>query len=119
MKVDEIIKRFKSISPTETVVEKKGAWVYVNGQAYRAKHLQEIYEGYSKPVEEEEPEPEYIELEQVVEEEPEPKEDFRKLLSAIRQDGKHIFRSTDLKKMQKAGKRIAKMAKRMLNVMGE
>ena len=98
MKIKEVIENFKKISPEETVIEQKGAWVYVNGKAYRAKQLQEIYEEYAKN---------------------DTGDDIRKLVSAIRQDGKHIFMSTDIRKMQEAGKRISKMAKRIINILGE
>jgi glucose-6-phosphate-specific signal transduction histidine kinase len=46
-------------------------------------------------------------------------DDIRAIISAIRQDGKHIFRSKDIKETQRAGNRIAKMAKRILNILDE
>lgn len=103
---------FKELHGHIPKVEKKGAWIYINDSptAHRSSELTEMILRLKKMKAEKDNPPEPVKDEA---------EDIRALISAIRQDGRHIFRSTDLKKMQNAGKRIAKMAKRILNILDE
>lgn len=89
-------------------VIRKGGWVYINDSptAHRSSalpemidRLKEMKKEKDKPIPDDEP------------------DDIRALISAIRQDGRHIFRSTDVRQMRKAGNRIAKTAKRILNIL--
>ena len=94
-------------------ITRKGGWLYINNSftAHRPHKLKEFIGNLERQAEQRDNKPE-----------PEPKdepEDIRALISAIRQDGRHIFRSHDLKQMQRAGNRIAKMAKRILNILDE
>ena len=87
---------------------RKGAWIYINNSptAHRSSELTGMI-GRLITLKHKKDNPEPVD---------EP-EDIRALVSAIRQDGRDIFRSTDIKKMQNAGKRIAKMSKRILNIL--
>ena len=88
-------------------IVRRGSWIYINKSftAHRISALSAMIERLK-------------EMKKPIEPVDEP-DDIRAIISAIRQDGKHIFRSTNLKDMQKAGNRIAKMAKRVLNILDE
>ena len=87
-------------------MRQKGSWIYINESptAHRISQL-----------------PEYITnlILSGVPEQHDEEFTTRKLLSAIKVDGRNIFRSNNLKEMRKAGKRIAKIASRLLNRMDD
>jgi hypothetical protein len=123
MKTDDYIKLYTEtylkLKGKEPIITKKGGWVYINNNptAHRAYKLKEFARNleeranvfYCIKEKREEQMKEIIEQDKP--------EDIRALVSAIRMDGRHIFRSQDIKEMQRAGNRIAKMAKRILNIM--
>ena len=116
-KVEKIIQEYKDayydLHGHFPKIERKGAWIYINESpsAYRSAQIPDMVERLKVMKKEREvPEPEVPE---------EDDGDIRALLCAIRQDGRHIFRSKDLNEMQKAGNRIAKMSKRILNIFDE
>jgi hypothetical protein len=111
LRTDEIIEDYEKfywkLHGRNPNIVRRGSWVYIgnNPTAHRVSNLSAMTERL-------------IEMKKKPEPVDEP-DDIRALISAIRQDGKHIFRSTNLKEMQKAGNRVAKMAKRILNLLDE
>lgn len=111
-KTDDLIQKYKDVyhdlNGVYPKVNRKGSWIYINESptAFRSSQLTEMIGNLLKRKFE------------VKEPEPEP-DDIRELVSAIRQDGRNIFRSHDIKEMQRVGNRIAKTAKRVLNILDE
>ena len=96
-------------------VTRKGGWFYVNDNptAHRTNKIGEFTANLIS-------QKEALELAKLKEQD-EP-EDIRALISAIRQDGRNIYhkkitRGSDIKQVKEAGRRISKMAKRILNIM--
>lgn len=112
-KIEKLIQEYKNayqnLHGKIPKVVRKGAWIYIGDSptAHRSSALPAMTERLIEMIKEK--------LVPLSDEE----YDIRKYVSMIKVDGKHIFRSTNLKEMQKAGKRIAKMASRVLNLMDE
>ena len=102
MNIKEVIKRYQTLYKDDEVIQ-KGSWISINGKSYRVYEVEVLIDAYKQP----KPESELI------------SESYETLLTNINQYGREIFESRDLKEMQRKGLQIAKLAKRILNLMGE
>ena len=100
-------------------LRRRGNWIYINKSptAHRISKL----EVYTKNLE---AEYETLMLAKFQKEPVDTPEDIRALVSAIRQDGRNIYhkkitKGSDIKQVKEAGRRISKMAKRILNILDE
>jgi hypothetical protein len=98
MNIKEVIKKYQTLYKDDEVIQ-KGSWISINGKSYRVYEVEVLIDAYKQP-------------------EPEPiPESYETLLTTIREYGREIFESNDLKEMQRKGLQIAKIAKRVLNLM--
>ena len=116
MKSDEIIERYKQVykevKGVEVRIKKSGGWVYINDSltAHRVKSLNEFADNLIE-----------IKAKEKAKPQPQPPEelDIKDHLEMILEDGRMVFRSSNIKDSQLLGKSILKRAKRVLNMLEE
>ena len=122
LRTDEIIEEYEKfywkIHGRNPKIVRRGSWVYIGDSptAHRVSNLSAMTE---RLMERENKRNKIKNISALVPINADTEYTIRKIVSDIRQDGRNIFRSTNLKEIQKAGNRVAKMAKRILNLLDE
>ena len=107
-KIEGYKRAYHDIHGEYPTVTRKGSWIYINDNptAHRSSKIDEFTKNLKDRKNSKLEENNH-------KKEPEYDEDL--FLREIRKAGRLIFRSRDIRQMQNAGKKIAKMAKRILN----
>ena len=119
MNIKEVIKKYQTLYKDDEVIQ-KGSWISINGKSYRVYEVKVLIDAYKQvEVLNAYKQPKQVEvLNAYKQPEPEPiPESYETLLTTIREYGREIFESKDLKEMQRKGLQITKIAKRVLNLM--